>query len=515
MNLGIEADIILFHPYDRWGYAEMDEDTDDFYVQYVVARLAAFRNVWWSLANEYDLMLKKTNDDWTRFFRIVYENDPYEHLRSIHNGARFYDYSLPWVTHCSIQHHDFTHIKEWREQYKKPVLIDECQYEGNLIQSWGRISAEEMVNRFWKGVSGGAYVTHGETIKDPHHEWIWWAKGGVLHGKSPARIAFLRGIMQDFPRGLDYINEHAAGVPGEFYLYYFGEKRPQSWDFELPPYREYKVDVIDAWNMTVTPIDSSFGDRFTLALPGRPYIAVRIRKTGLVFPEAPVEIISNGAMFLNKMIVQLKHRRHKHIYYTLDGTPPTPQSMEYTGPIIIDSDSTLLKAVSVSPAGRTSREVSRLFIKARPLPGASPGSLQKGLRYRYYLGLWDKMPDFSDMHAAAEGVTKKIDLSVRRQNDAFGLVFEGFVKAPVKDVYTFATLSDDGSRLYIDGRLVVDNDFQHAPARKSGQIGLAPGYHRIRVEFFEAGGGEELKVAWACSAFKEQEIPAKALFSSK
>jgi hypothetical protein len=56
-KLGIEADIILFHPYDRWGFAEMDDATDDFYLRYAVARLAAYRNVWWSLANEYDFMI--------------------------------------------------------------------------------------------------------------------------------------------------------------------------------------------------------------------------------------------------------------------------------------------------------------------------------------------------------------------------------------------------------------------------------------------------------------------------
>src|SRR5919202_2015194 len=103
LELGIEADIILFHPYDRWGFATMDAETNDRYLRYVVARLAAYRNVWWSMANEYDLMKKKTMADWDRFFRIVQENDPYQHLRSIHNCFQFYDHAKPWVTHLSIQ----------------------------------------------------------------------------------------------------------------------------------------------------------------------------------------------------------------------------------------------------------------------------------------------------------------------------------------------------------------------------------------------------------------------------
>ena len=66
-ELGIEADLILFHAYDRWGFSDMGAAADDRYVRYVVARLAAFQNVWWSLANEYDLLWSKDAADWDRF----------------------------------------------------------------------------------------------------------------------------------------------------------------------------------------------------------------------------------------------------------------------------------------------------------------------------------------------------------------------------------------------------------------------------------------------------------------
>jgi hypothetical protein len=52
--MGVEADVIIFHPYDRWGYCAMSAEQDDRHVRYLVARLGAYRNVWWSLANEYD-----------------------------------------------------------------------------------------------------------------------------------------------------------------------------------------------------------------------------------------------------------------------------------------------------------------------------------------------------------------------------------------------------------------------------------------------------------------------------
>ena len=61
-DLGIEADLILFHPYDRWGYATMPFEVDQRYLHYLVARLAAYRNIWWSFANEWDLMTKSMAD---------------------------------------------------------------------------------------------------------------------------------------------------------------------------------------------------------------------------------------------------------------------------------------------------------------------------------------------------------------------------------------------------------------------------------------------------------------------
>ena len=89
--LGIEADLILFHAYDRWGFADLGPAVDERYLRYVVRRLAAHANVWWSLANEYDLLWAKTEEDWERIAEIIGEEDPHGHLTSIHNCRPFYD----------------------------------------------------------------------------------------------------------------------------------------------------------------------------------------------------------------------------------------------------------------------------------------------------------------------------------------------------------------------------------------------------------------------------------------
>ena len=304
-DLGIEADVILFHGYDygHWGFDRMDAATDDRYLKYVVARLAAYRHVWWSMANEFDFMKEKRDADWDRYFQIVQASDPYDHLRSIHNGKRLYDHNKAWVTHVSIQNGlavaDFGRAVLYRDCYYKPIVYDEVKYEGNIEQRWGNISGEEMVHCFWQGTIAGTYVGHGETYLHPR-DILWWSKGGVLHGTSPPRIAFLKQVLESAPpEGLEPIDKWddptVAGKAGEYYLVYFGRQTPTEWLFELP--REqltegapFQVEVLDTWNMTITPLDKVFrivtdskyryhaAGHPKVKLPGRPWMALRIRR---------------------------------------------------------------------------------------------------------------------------------------------------------------------------------------------------------------------------------------------
>ena len=282
MALGVEADLIIFHPYDRWGYADMGAEADDRYVRYLTARLAAYRNVWWSMANEYDLVRSKTMADWDRLFRVLQACDPYRRLCSVHNCREFYDHTKPWITHASIQSSDLGHVREWREAYRKPVVVDECRYEGDVEYGWGNITAQELVHRFWLGVLGGGYVGHGETYRHAE-DVLWWSKGGVLHGNSPARIAFLRTLVESGPaEGLEPADWRrpvlGAGKGDAYYLFYFGGCQPGECTFEPPSDTRYRADVIDTWEMTISPVEGVFSGRFTLGQPARPYMAVRLQK---------------------------------------------------------------------------------------------------------------------------------------------------------------------------------------------------------------------------------------------
>lgn len=290
-KLGIEADVILWHPYDRWGFAEMSDAEDDRYLRYCLARLSAYRHVWWSLANEYDFMTERTPpgqrgnkqyEDWDRFFSILEQEDPHQRLRGIHNARRFYDHTKSWVTHASVQSSDLAGGGRFRERYRRPVIYDECKYEGNIRQSWGRLTAREMVRCFWLGTLRGCYVGHGETYQDPD-DVLWWAKGGVLRGESPVRIAWLKEIMRQAPAfnelqpaGGDQ-GRFVLAKPGEFYLVYCTNAAPGS--IELGGTHPYQIEILDPWEMTVTPAGLAPPGPFTFE-PPKADVAFRFKKTG-------------------------------------------------------------------------------------------------------------------------------------------------------------------------------------------------------------------------------------------
>ena len=232
--------------------------------------------MWWSLANEWDLMKSKTEEDFDRFGRLIQTIDPYRRLMGNHNCGRFYDHSQPWITHVSVQG-DTEHTSNWLAQYNKPVVVDETRYEGNVENGWGNITGQEMSHRFWEGTMAGGWVGHGETYYN-EREVLWWGKGGELVGSSPARIGFLRKIMEEGPA--DYLEplnirgNRGLYLKNKYYLFYFGDGQPSWRDLELEG-GPYRCEIIDTWNMTTKPVKGTFQGRCRIDLPTRPYMAAR------------------------------------------------------------------------------------------------------------------------------------------------------------------------------------------------------------------------------------------------
>ncbi|MFF3493335.1 DUF4038 domain-containing protein [Streptomyces sp. NPDC002795] len=311
---GIQAEVLLYNAYDRghFGFDTLTEEQDAIYLRYVVARLSGYPHVWWSLCNEFDQM-ERPAERWDRAGTLLAEIDPHDHPRSIHNWIELYDNNRPWVTHASLQNGsattDFGRANLYRDVYGKPVVLDEIKYEGDIPERWGNLDARELVHQFWITTVAGCYASHGESYRTESGS-LHMVEGGKLRGTSPARLWFLRDVLDTLAvPGLDPIDKwddpaHVAGVPRRQYVQYLGRSAPARWDFRLPigcPGERvqegdtFTVEVIDTWNMTVTRVQRPFtvtrtrrndafdGKSAPLDLPVGEAIALRItREEGVV-----------------------------------------------------------------------------------------------------------------------------------------------------------------------------------------------------------------------------------------
>ena len=175
-----------------------------------------------------------------------------------------------WVTHASLQTSDMEGGVAFREHYRKPILYDECKYEGNIPQGWGNLTAREMTQRFWLGTLSGCYVGHGETYKHPQ-DILWWAKGGVLHGESPPTHSVAEGVhgpgtaIRRTPaarrrQGTIRARQGRRILPGLL-------PGPAVAEVRLAGDRPYKLDVIDPWEMTVAPLGTASPGEYTVSAP--------------------------------------------------------------------------------------------------------------------------------------------------------------------------------------------------------------------------------------------------------
>ena len=136
-----------------------------------------------------------------------------------------------------------------------------------------------------------------------------------------------------------------------------------------------------------------------------------------------------------------------------------------------------------------------------------------GLIRQTYEGQWENCDQMLDSDFVEEKKVFSLDLNAEKKNN-FGHVFKGMIYIEKRGTYEFQTTSDDGSRLFINGFPVVDNDGLHGRKTISGDIVLKKGLQKFEVQFFERGGQESLDVKWKGLEFEWQEIPAFKFYNT-
>lgn len=135
---------------------------------------------------------------------------------------------------------------------------------------------------------------------------------------------------------------------------------------------------------------------------------------------------------------------------------------------------------------------------------APQGGGLRDLHFKLYLGDWKILPDFTSLKPHREGTLEDnlVQVKLDDYKNQFGVVFTGKLTAPKTGSYRFYLASDDGGRILVDGKPVVENDGIHpATDVKDKAVALTKGEHDFRLEYFQGGGNVEIFAAWKGADF--------------
>ena len=199
------------------------------------------------------------------------------------------------------------------------------------------------------------------------------------------------------------------------------------------------------------------------------------------------------------------------LHFTLDGTEPTKFSPIYDGrPIVLSQDAHIrVRAVDVqenrlSPVscGRFKRYDAPVLASMKSVP-----TIESGLRRTAYAGSWKKLPDVDRLVPDDMSIVANVGPTWEGHHDDYALVFDGFVHIPVRDVYRFRLVSDDGSRLTIGDVELIDFDGLHPARSREQALGLDTGWHKVKIEYFEAKEAQVLRLLVASQTMGWTELP--------
>ena len=229
----------------------------------------------------------------------------------------------------------------------------------------------------------------------------------------------------------------------------------------------------------------------------------------------PPQFVFESNIFINSMNFKLKSdRQNIELRYTTDGSTPDSNSLLFPGSVHLTETSVISARCfrDGKPVSGTSKEI---FTKVKPEESINIENAVNGIHCKYFEGVWDSIPDFDTIKVLDEKIIPNFSIMSAKSADHFGFEYNGYIKIPEDGVYTFYTASDDGSRLYIENKLIVDNDGQHGIVEKSGIVPLAKGYHPVCVTFFENSGDQNLDVMFKGQNMEKQTVPDSMLFCTK
>ncbi|VAX27078.1 hypothetical protein MNBD_IGNAVI01-2951, partial [hydrothermal vent metagenome] len=240
------------------------------------------------------------------------------------------------------------------------------------------------------------------------------------------------------------------------------------------------------------------------------FVSKKIDKL-LITPMLSIPVIDppDSTLFSpDSVVVNIRqYSKDAEIRYTLDGSKPNKNSELFTKPFKLRTSAVIKARVfrdNLKPGYTKTNRI--IFID----------SLRNGIGYKYYIGAWSRLPNFAKLKPVKTGKVYNISLNeFDHLDDKFAILFTGNIKIKSGGTYNFHLISNDGSKLFIDDKLVVDADGPHGFAGVKGKIDLTKGLHKIKVEYFQMGGGKGLELFYKGPGVEKQLIPANVLIMNR
>lgn len=206
--------------------------------------------------------------------------------------------------------------------------------------------------------------------------------------------------------------------------------------------------------------------------------------------------------------------------YTIDGSEPNAQS-ELVKQEISLSRPAVFTAKTFGPRKTYNKTYTATFTEGEMIKAVKqPKNLKPGgWRYNYYEGVWDSLPDFTKLKPLQTGIAGEgFQFAQLPKQTNFALTAEGYIELKESGYYIFVLDSDDGSKLFIGNKLIINHDGLHATGNdKSYLLPLEKGFHPIRMELFQKEGGVNLNLMYITPAIKEPRpvrVPVEVQYSN-
>ena len=201
------------------------------------------------------------------------------------------------------------------------------------------------------------------------------------------------------------------------------------------------------------------------------------------------------------------------IRYTTDGSVPDQNAQRWQQPLRLNQSATLtLRAFKEGM--KPSRLFRRQVIINQLHEPSGIKAKERGLNYQYYEGEILSVVEIPVKgKKISEGISESLDIKLAKADDHFGIIFTGYLYAPVSGLYTFALESDDGATFSISNVELLDNDGSHSLKRVEGKIQLKKGFHPITVRYFDDYEEQEIRLLWSIQGKPETEISPEYYFA--